>query len=65
MSRPLLPLQEKPLTPREAADCLRGLAEMVETYPAASLLLSLDITVAQSDTPVRKRKPAKSSSTSS
>lgn len=61
MSRPLLPLKESPLTPRQAADCLRGLAEMLETYPAATVLLTLDVAVAQSADPSpRKRRSTKS-----
>jgi hypothetical protein len=60
MSRPLLPLHEKPLTPREAADCLRGLAEMLETYPATGVLLTLDVTVVQAAEPApRKRRTTK------
>lgn len=60
MSRPLLPLAETPLTPREAADCLRGIAEMLESYPTTGVLLTLDVTVAQvEDRPPRTRRAGK------
>ncbi len=60
MSRPLLPLAETPLTPREAAECLRGIAEMLESYPAAGILLTLDVAVAQADDrSARTRRTAK------
>ena len=66
MSRPLLPLHETPLTPREAADCLRGLAELVEAYPTGSVLLTLDVAVAQAeDASSRKRRTSKPASKSS
>ena len=66
MSRPLPPLHQTPLTPREAADCLRGIAELVETYPATGVLLTLDVAVAQTeDSSSRKRRPTQSAGKSS
>lgn len=62
MSRPLLPLTDMPLTAREAADCLRGIAEMLEAYPApGGVLLTLDVAVVQAAAPApRKRRATKS-----
>lgn len=59
MAFPLLPLHDKPLTPAEAADVLRGLAEFVENYPAAGVLLTVDLAVATvkaSAAPKRSRR---------
>jgi hypothetical protein len=46
MSRPLLPIDHKGLTRREAADMLRGLADFVETYPTEGVVLTVDLEVA-------------------
>ncbi|WP_020373452.1 hypothetical protein [Sulfobacillus thermosulfidooxidans] len=42
-SHSLLPLDHKPMTRRDAADCLRGLAEWIESYPTEGILLTLDV----------------------
>ncbi|MCY0880065.1 MAG: hypothetical protein OWU84_14150 [Firmicutes bacterium] len=58
---PLLPLKEKPLTPAEAADVLRGLAEFVENYPATGVLLTVDLAVATAKVPApakRTKRPS-------
>ncbi|WP_020375021.1 hypothetical protein [Sulfobacillus thermosulfidooxidans] len=46
VSSPLLPLNQKGLTRREAADCLRGLAELIETYPAEGVVLTVNVEAA-------------------
>ncbi len=46
VSRPLLPITEKGMTRREAADLFRGLAELVESYPATGLVVSVDLGIA-------------------
>ncbi len=57
--RPLLPVKEKALTPRDAGDFFRGLAELVESYPIESVVVSVDILAGQEKAepkkPSRKR----------
>ena len=57
---PLLPLHDKALTRAEAADLLRGLAELVELYPAPAIVVSISPEAA--GTPASK-PPRKSSKT--
>jgi hypothetical protein len=54
--RPLLPFKEKALTPRDAADLLRGLAELVEVYPVESVVISLDLQAGQEKAEPKKTR---------
>lgn len=57
MTVPLLPITQKGLTPAEAADVLRGLAEFVENYPAAGVLLTVDLAVATTSAKPASKSP--------
>ncbi len=54
--RPLLPLKDKALTPRDAADFFRGLAELVESYPIESVVVSVDILAGQEKAEPKKTR---------
>ena len=43
---PLLPLDHKGLTRAEAADFLRGLADLIEAYPTVGVVLSVSVEAA-------------------
>ncbi len=61
-SHSLLPIDHKPLTRRDAADCLRGLAEWIESYPTEGILLTLDVEAIASSTASpkpRRKSPAR------
>lgn len=45
MGNPLLPMDRKALTPRDAADVLNGLAALVEAYPTSKVLLSVNVEI--------------------
>lgn len=61
----ILPLDAKPLTPSDAAAFLRGLAELVEAYPAPGLLLTVAVQVAgHAATPPSPKKPRRPRTTS-
>lgn len=57
MSRPLLPIEQKGMTRREAADLLTGLASLVESYPVDGIVLSVNVEMAATG-----EKPKRSSS---
>jgi len=64
MGQPLLPIDHQTLMRSETADVLRGLAEMIEQYPAERFILSVQLEVATSDPPTppgRSKKKAKPS----
>ena len=56
---PLLPLDHKGLTRAEAADFLRGLADLIEAYPTAGVVLSVSVEAAATGTlsPKSRKKP--------
>ncbi|WP_053960752.1 hypothetical protein [Sulfobacillus thermosulfidooxidans] len=43
MTTPLLPLHDKALTCNDAANLLRGIAELLDVYPAGGVLLTLTL----------------------
>ena len=45
MGIPVLPIDRKAMTPRDAADFLNGLAALVEAYPTTKVLLSVQIEI--------------------
>lgn len=45
MGIPMLPIDRKALTPHDAADLLNGLAALVEAYPAAKVLLTVQVDI--------------------
>lgn len=58
MAHPLLPIDHKGMTPREAADLLTGIAALIEAYPAKGVVVTLNIDVADTGNP--GTKPRKS-----
>ncbi len=44
-SRPFLPITEKPMTRRDAADLLTGLASLIENYPSDKVLLTVNVEI--------------------
>lgn len=57
MGVPVLPIDRKAMTPRDAADFLNGLAALVEAYPTTKVLLSVQVEIpTASDAP---KSPAK------
>ena len=46
MGNPLLPIERKGMTRREAADLLNGLASLIESYPTDGIVLSVNVEVA-------------------
>ncbi|MCY0881963.1 MAG: hypothetical protein OWS74_08190 [Firmicutes bacterium] len=63
MNSALLPLDHRGLTRRETADLLRGLAELIDSYPHDGFVVTLDIVPAATGTtrPKRAGKTTKSS----
>ena len=55
----LLPLNQKPLSRRDAADLLRGLAELIESYPTETVVLTIDIQTGTASTGPSKPKTRK------
>lgn len=56
-SNPLLPIEQKSLTRAQAADLLRGVAEMIELYPSDNLIVTLNVETASITPP--KRPPSR------
>ena len=56
MDHPLLPIERKALTRREAADLLNGLASFIDSYPVDGIVLSIHVDVARTEEP-RKSSP--------
>ena len=40
---PLLPIDQRILTRNETADLLRGLSDLIETYPSDNFVVKIDI----------------------
>jgi hypothetical protein len=55
-SFPLLPLDHKGLTRREAADFFRGLAEFLETYPTDGVVVTVHVESAITSQSAKLRK---------
>ena len=43
---PLIPIDHKGFTRAQAADLLRGMAELVELYPTEGVVVTLDVAIA-------------------
>lgn len=59
-SHPLLPITQKGLTRRQAADLLNGLAALVESYPADGIVLTVNMEVAATGAATKSPKKAAS-----
>lgn len=57
-SHPLLPITQKALTRRQAADLLNGLAALVESYPADGIVLTVNMEVTATGTGSKAPKKA-------
>ena len=53
-SWPLLPIDHKGLTCAQAADLLRGLADLIEAYPAEGIVLTVNVEGAATDAAASK-----------
>ncbi len=64
LTMPLLPLHDKALTCNDAANLLRGIAELLDVYPADGVLLTLTLdAIGPSTATTRSAKSAKRSTT--
>lgn len=62
VSRPFFPITDKPMTRRDAADLLTGLASLVESYPSDKVLLTVNVEVSTaSEASAKASTPKKSS----
>ena len=56
MASAILPIDHKGLTCRDAANLFRGLAELLDVYPAEGVVVTLHVDVAATGTPTSARK---------
>jgi len=59
MSHPLLPIDRKGMTPREAADLLTGVAALIEAYPVKGVVVTLNVEVAETGSPGTKTRKSR------